>query len=49
MEEKLSKYGFIETVGTALERLRDDHPEIDWIVDEDDQIVVWCNREKEDK
>ena len=39
--EKLSQDGFIETVAVALENLRQDHPEIEWVVDEDDQIVVW--------
>jgi len=39
--EKLSREGFFETVAVALENLRQDHPEIEWEVDEDDQIVVW--------
>jgi len=39
--DKLSNEGFIETVAYALENLRQDHPEIEWEVDEDSKIVVW--------
>jgi len=42
--DKLSNEGFIETVAYALENLRQDHPEIEWEVDEDSKIVVWIAR-----
>ena len=44
-EDKLSKDGFIETVGVALENLRQDHPEIEWEADEHGQIVVWNQKD----
>ena len=44
VENKLSKNGFYHTVAAALEDLRQDHPEIEWVIDEDQQIVVWLDR-----
>ena len=45
VENKLSQDDFRELVGTALERLREDHPEIEWVADDGDgQFVVWLDR-----
>lgn len=43
MSDTLSQDGFVETVGTALERLRQYAPEIEWVLEEDGSIVVWLD------
>ena len=45
VEDKLSQDGFVETVASALERIRQYAPEIDWVLEEDGSICVWLERD----